>query len=420
MMNSIRHGFYTDLPGLSGLHEMESLSDLRNYQELLARLHYRAHSAWCSCGSQGTRRELSVFRLPGSEILSLRCVDRAEHPYGECIFARSEIDTDDSKTVSDSIFRPVPAAPRQTTNVVQNRSEEGHADHFTFSRFASSILSEAFVGSISVSRSLGAATARIDVFVQAAQRALMRPRFKGGVNALDAAARHGVRVVLGVIESNLTIDGMECAPLTLRIWTGSILATETLLIQGAVWRDAVGEALVWGKLMRPPLLGVAVVDRKGLIVKMRVFAIFADGVVLAPAESEFERGYARFLAASDGMFLKPLLRRDVADFLRSAGLECPASFPFRPDFVVIYRSAIGARISIVEVRGIPMGKDSEYDLRLQFKRGYVEKLGPPFAYEELCGWNYPVVESHIEWSVESTDWMPPSPAVDEWLRRRSV
>lgn len=417
-MSAIPHGFYAD--GLNGLQEIESLADLVYYQEILRRLHYRAHSTWCSCGREGVRRELSVFRLPGSEVLSLRCVNRAEHLLGECVFARSEICADGGGTISDSIFRPTPVQPRVTTGGAQTRTDEGYIDHITFSRFVSSVLSEAFVESAAVSRSLGVATATTQVFAQTVQRFFMRSLFKGDANAAEAAARHGTRVVLGVVESPLALDLADFAPLTLRVWVGELLVTETLLVHGAVWREAVGEALVWGELMRPPFVGVAVVDGRGLIVRMRVFAFYSDGRILAPVESEFERGYARSLAAGDGMFLKPVLRRDVADFLWRVGIQCPASFPFRPDFVVVCRSAVGCRVLIVEVRGIRAGENPEYDQRLRDKRAYVENLGPPFAYVEPRGWEFPAVVSHIEWSATCTEWMPPSHAVDEWLRRMSV
>lgn len=419
-MSAAPQGFYADLSGLHGLQELESLDDIRNYQEILRRLHYRPHSTWCGCGPASVRKELSVFRLPGSEMLSLRCVDRAEHPFGECIFARSEVFADDSGTISDNIFRPTRGQPRGTTSCAHARAGEDSIDHVSFSRFVSGVLSEAFAESAAVSHPLAVATATTQVFVQTLQRALMRSRFTGDANAVEAAARHGTRVVLGIVESTLALDLENFAPLTLRVWVNDILVTETLLIHGTVWREAVGEALVWGKLMRPPFVGVAVVDGRGLIVRMRVFAVFSDGAVLAPVESEFERGYARVLAAGGGMFLKPLLRRDVADFLCRAGIQCPASFPFRPDFVVVFRSAVECRVLIVEVRGTSLGENAEYDRRLQDKRAYVEKLGPPFAYLEPRGWDFSGGESHIEWPAACTDWMPPSQAVDEWLRRKSV
>lgn len=415
-MNPIRQGFYTDLPDLNGLQEIDSIADLVNFQIVLHRLHFRRHSAWCGCGSKDSRRELTVFQLPKKGILSLRCANRAEHPLGECIFARSETADSESPIFSDSMFRPVerifPSKMPEHASAQINR-----ADFVSFGRFATGVASEAFIESIVFSNILGAATSKIWVFAYAVERAVARSRFTGGANAMEAAARHGARIAFGTLDSYIEFDVTGYFPLTLRCWSNGILVTETFLISGAVWRDAIGEALVWGSLMRPPYLCFAVVSTRGEVVKMRVFALFTDGRVLAPAESEYERAYAHFLTSSNLLFLKPLLRSDVAKFLGRMGLSCPAAFPFRPDYVVIRQTSARSDIEIVEVRGMPVGKHREYDERLAIKHAYVEQLGAPFSYHEPRGWEHAPVKGCIEWSDTRTGWMPPSPSVVDWLRQ---
>ena len=424
-MNINLQGFIARTTKNEILVELESLEDLvLQHQELLRSLHRQPDSVWCRCG-KGQRHFLQVFKWPYDDILGLRRVIADEHQEF-CIFTQFRDGHVKERIYSASIFAPETPAIDLLESLVQGVAfPYSKEEHYTFSRFCCTSLSRAQVlawqtANQSDSHSpLAQPTARQLLF--ALGDVLSRPDFPDGLNAYAAAKSTGAALTFGLVSQAPKPVGVA-GLLALEAYIQGSLRSVLVLVPETVWLRGRGDALADGDLLAPPYLYFAAIEPNGIIRKLRIYPVMADGTFLIPVESGYERAFARFLLRESCVFIKPVLRQDAVSLLRHYGIAEPQFLRFRNDFWVVRRRSTGRlHFYPTELRGYRPGRFPEYDRDIERKRGEVLTWGPDFEFKDPNGWDYSYTpEPVISWTGIPSTWHGPMPAVTAWLSRHGA
>jgi len=397
-------GFFEIEPGSGrtiGFHALTNRTEIGSarIQRVLAAASSTAseHHLVCSCGfSAGHRFRLTVRRLPGGAFTLVRD-DVAEH-LQDCIFQRETDGLLPPTVRTDGIFS-APVAEDDLADAVEceiGGIAGGGPQYDTFGTYARRLVSRATSTALEQANPCRSAPLRMPSMLEtfeAFERAVVDLKFQDGSDGFTAAALHDGSLRVGLVYELPSLQRGHAIPLNVWWWRKPGMALGLATVDGDVLAGARASITRFGSILAPPCLLVAFQHESGRIHRMFVHQVCVDGCFLVPTDSSYERAFAADLIRLKEVFAKPVLLNDWATTLCRLGFgtESEIRLLFRPDFIVLRRSAGGVhRLHIREVRGFKVGMIEKYDELLRRKAFYYRDLPTNgiWRYGERDGWEY--------------------------------
>lgn len=430
-MSGNLHGFFVIEEGRERFVSVQCWRhlELPHLQLELARQRYSATPPYCAChGNNQKKLEMHVRHLPRSCRYTLYRTDPAAHAAdcwtsAELGNASCSVRANEHKAVNTTelvadvgpsraakrrflptIFleakpRPEPDGGERSPGFehsVSGSSMSAEYDYFDFDRYVGHCCSfgqvEAFCRVNANWRKNGFRQPTILEIAQAIEDQLGQGLFSGE-NGFAAAKRVGCVLGFGLLGRSVEAITVTGSPvyITMLWFSGGELHSERAVVPECVWAEALRGAQIWGRYQSAPYLCFAS-SQHGQVRRLRLFPAYLGNNVLAPCDSGYERAFCAHLVERGCAFLKPLRAEEVGSALRYLDPEIfggDFQVRYRPDFLVFQRSdQFQMRCWIVEVRGMKLGKDPEYDTHLITKQSYYQQLSSSLKYAEKEGWGY--------------------------------
>lgn len=379
--------------------EVECRKELESerLQAVLRRNHHRAANLGCGCGLEDGRH-LPVVPVLRDDLFGAARGEISEHRLG-CFLTGAGDGLPIEQLRAAGILASIGAATPASGSSAVGQRAQSRAAYETFSTYARSVfslgLSRAFIR-----KNRGAAelknptTAEVFLGIDHAVRQLP---FTNGLNGYEAAIRQQHRLRVGLVFDPLVLNQRPTNAISAFWWSERRMRLEHAQVAAEAMRPAVADLQILSHHQAPPYFALAVQDVECCLQRIYLHQVAVEEDFMMPAESGAEAHYATELVRRGAAVIKTMRTADAQTTLSALGISVPQGFPYRPDFLIPWRSRSGLTLQMRELRGFRLGSNADYDRLMQRRHVVSSSMGcsVPVNYLEVDGTNF-------RWSAPST------------------
>lgn len=397
--------------------DVECRKDLESerLQAVLRRNHHRAGNLGCGCGLEDGMH-LPVVPVLRDDLFGAARGDISEHRLG-CFLTCAGDGLPIEQLRAAGILAPIGAATPHAGSSTAEQRELSRGAYETFSVYARSVfslgLSLAFVAKNRDAVEFKNPTAA-EVFLGIDQAVRELP-FTNGFHGYETALKQQHSLRFGLVFDPVLQDQVPAKAIPVFWWSRRRLRLGHALVAPQAMEPAVADLRIFSHHQLPPYFVFAVQDVEGCLQHIYLHQVAVEEDFLIPTESGAETRYATELVRRRAAVIKSVRKADALATLSSLGISVPEGIPFRPDFLVPWRSRSGLTLQVRELRGFKPGTKPDYDQLMQRRQvaGSSIACSVPVNYLEVDGTNlsWPAPTTGPE-SWTSTEIVIDAPSLD--------